>query len=74
MEIKTKFAIGDKVWTIHECKPKQMRVTTISINGVDEVKYAGEIPASAISVFYHCVKEAECFATKEELIKHITSE
>ena len=66
MEIKTKFKLGARVWTIHNCKATEIEVAamTVDINGVwirDRHDYTS----------FH---EDNCFATKDELIRHITSE
>lgn len=62
MEIKTKFAIGDKVWTIKNCKAAEFEVEAITLFGT--VIFYG-------SDRYEMIDEAICFATKEELIKYI---
>lgn len=65
MEIKTKFAIGDKVWTIQNCKATQFKIRFIGV-------YDGVITYGADR--YASIPESECFATKEELLKYITTE
>lgn len=65
MEIKTKFALGGKVWTIKNCKAVEFEINYIVVSR-DEVRYGdGQ---------YNTSLECECFATKEELIRYITSE
>lgn len=63
MEIKTKFGIGDKVWTIKGCKAVELEINYIVVSR-DEVRYGdGQ---------YNTNLETECFASKEELIRHIS--
>lgn len=66
MEIKTKFNLGDSVWTICDFKAVEIEVRAMS---VDEdgvwLLTAGD---------YRRYHEDHCFATKEELIKYITEE
>lgn len=68
MEIKTKFAIGDKLWTIPAYAPtlKPVCFEVVSILYCDGIQYGsgGEI--------YHY--ETWCFATKDELIEHIIND
>lgn len=63
MEIKTKFALGDKVWTIHNFKATQIEIAAIEIN------------ANGVSVRakdeYAAFSENNCFTTKEALVKHL---
>lgn len=61
MEIKTKFAIGDKLWTVNGCKAVQFEVVCIFYNG--EVRYGDSR--------YSVTPESMCFATKEELLKYV---
>lgn len=76
MEIKTKFAIGDKVWTIKNCKAVEFEVCSISINKsatlypATRITYCGAYKDGKITT----ATEPECFASKEELIKYVTSE
>lgn len=64
MEISTKFAIGDKVWKIHDSKAVCFEIGCILYDGA---VYYGETR-------YDVTISTQCFATKEELIKYITSE
>lgn len=66
MEIKTKFKIGDKVWTIYKFKATEIEVSamTVDVNGV-------WIRGKQDYTPFH---EDNCFATKDELIQYITSE
>lgn len=63
MEIKTKFGIGDKVWTIYNCKVAEIEVAamTIDVNGV-WIRSKED---------YSAFHEDNCFPTKEALINHI---
>lgn len=73
MDIKTKFAIGDKVWTIRGCKAVEFEVCSISINKsatlypATRITYCGEYKDGKITT----APEPECFATKEELTGYI---
>lgn len=64
MEIKTKFAIGDKLWRLSENKAKSFEVRHIAYDGA---VYYG---TSA----YDLSIETVCFATKEELIEYISAD
>ena len=70
MEIRTEFNIGDGVWTIIDSKAKDTVIESIHIFK-DGVSYAVK-KADKHGYVQH--PESECFATKEELIKYITSE
>lgn len=63
MEIKTKFNIGDKVWTIRNCKATEIEVAAmvIDVNGV-------WIRSKEVYSVFH---EDNCFPAKEALINHI---
>lgn len=63
MEIITKFAIGDTVWTIRDCKAAEIEVAamTIDVNGV-WIRSKED---------YSAFHEDNCFPTKEALINHI---
>ena len=65
MEIKTKFAIGDEVWTIRKCKAVNFKIETLMYNG--ECVYYG-------TSTFELTHETQCFATKEELIKQLTDD
>lgn len=62
MEIKATYSIGDKLWTIRDCRAKQFTVGAIIYNG--EVYY-GETRFDAIP-------ESMCFPSKEALIDYIS--
>lgn len=65
MDIKTKFAVGDKVWTIKNCKTVEFEVNYI-VASRNEVRYGdGQ---------YNTSLESECFASKEELLKFIADD
>lgn len=64
MEISTKFAIGDKVWKIHDSKAICFEIGCILYDGA---VYYGDTR-------YDVTISTQCFATKEELIEYITSE
>lgn len=76
MEIKTKFSIGDKVWTIKVCKALEFEVCSISISKsttlypANRITYCGEYKDGKITT----AEESECFATREELIKYISDD
>lgn len=68
MGIKTKFSVGDKVWTIPSytptLKPIRFEIAAIRITSSSLIEY------DSGSEVYH--EEGRCFATKEEMIKYIT--
>lgn len=66
MEIKTKFNIGDKVWTICKCKATEIEISAIIVdaNGV----------WLRAKKDYSAFCEDECFISKDELLKHIAGE
>ena len=64
MEIKTKFNLGDKVWTIRDCKAVCFKIGCILYDGVT---YYGETR-------YDMIIESECFPTKEALMEHVAAE
>ena len=65
MEIVTKFAIGDKVWTLGaNLKATEFAITSISYTE-EGVRYTD-------ATTYISYPEARCFATKEELIEYIS--
>lgn len=64
MEISTEFAIGDKVWKIHDSKAICFEIDCILYDGS---VYYGENR-------YDMTIATQCFASKEELIKYVTSE
>lgn len=76
MEIKTRFDIGDKAWTLSRNKAVEFEVCSISISRsktllpITYITYCG---ASRDGKVITAI-ESECFASKEELIAYITSE
>lgn len=66
MEIKTKFALGEKVWTVDDCKATEIEVAAITIDahGVWLRSKAG------------CAsfREEHCFPSKQSLVAHIEAE
>lgn len=63
MEIKTKFKLGDKVWTLKNFKATELEIDGYVINsdGKLRVRDAG----------YYLYDEEECFNSKEELVDFI---
>lgn len=79
MEIRTRFSIGDKIWTLQRSKAVTFEVKSISIgrtslllNQPEEiaVTYCGEYKDGNITT----ARENECFASREELVKYIIDE
>lgn len=66
MEIKTKFSIGDKVWTISNCKATCIEINCI-ICEVGGVSYAS-------SRYGQAIPENLCFNTKSELLEYISDD
>lgn len=70
MEIKTRFAIGDSVWTIKDGRAYPMEVTAIIVtqdqNGLNDVHYRDSD--------YLSFPERTCFLSKEELIDYFLNE
>ncbi len=64
MEISTELAIGDKAWKIRDSKAVCFEVGCILYDGA---VYYGENR-------YDVTIATQCFASKEELIKYVTSE
>lgn len=73
MQISTNFDIGDRVWTVKECKALEFEVCSISIS-------SRSTPSPAIHITYcgaysdgkiTAALESECFASKEALLNHI---
>ena len=61
MEIKTKFALGDTVWTVANCRAASFEISAILFDGCT---YYGPTR-------YDLTEESMCFGTKEELLKHV---
>lgn len=60
MEILTKFALGDKAWTMRDCKATLFEIGCIVYDGT--VRYGAS--------FYDTIPESQCFFSKEELLKY----
>lgn len=63
--IKTLFKLGDKVWTIHNCKAIEIEIESMTIDkrgvwirGKEE---------------YNLFHEDNCFSSRDQLIRHITT-
>lgn len=74
MEIKTRFDIGDKAWTLSHNRAVEFEVCSISISKsktllpVTYITYCGtHDDGKTITAI-----ESDCFVSKEELIKYIT--
>lgn len=65
MEIKTKFNLGDNVWVVHNSRAIEIEVAVITVNCAGVSYYADTIGS---------FPESECFATKDELLKHVAGE
>lgn len=63
MNISTKFSLGDKAWRIHESKAVCFEINCIMYDGA---VYYGESR-------FDMTVETQCFASKEELIKHVAA-
>lgn len=66
MEIKTKFSLGDKVWTIRDFKATEIEIDAMTVN-INGVWIRGKED-------YTSFHEDTCFATKVELIRHIAGD
>lgn len=75
MEVKTKYDIGDTLWTIDNNKVAAFKVNTICVTTTD--MYLGEVTKTIISYGGGSVNcshlEPECFRTKEELISWLAN-
>lgn len=65
MEIKTKFNLGDKVWTL-----KNFRATEIEVSGY-EINSVGKLRVRDAGFYLY--NEDECFVSKEELVNYIVN-
>lgn len=65
MEIKTRFAIGDKVWIIQNSKATQITIEIIRLDN-KAIMYGANA--------YDLYLESECFATKEALLEYVAGE
>lgn len=66
MEIKTKYNIGDTVYIIDGCSIKRAAIEEIRMVAIE-----GYMKITYLFKLYPMKPEAECFATKEELINHL---
>lgn len=66
MEIKTNFAIGDKVWVIKDMKAAEIEISSIiaDVNGIS-VRSKDD---------YRSYYQGYCFPTKEALIAYISDD
>lgn len=69
MELKTKFALGDKVFVLKNGKIREIEIKSITFdeNGV----WYDDTEAFLVYQPHH---ERQCFATKDELVAYITSD
>lgn len=74
MVIKTKFNIGDEVWTMIGCKAVKLGIESIHIYK-DQIRYALKSnKCSRIPYGDKSTAETECFATRDELIAYISDD
>ena len=77
MTIKTKYNIGDEVWTIVENRVQCLRIEGVSINTLDETfDESGKLVSYRLRIKYYFgdgewVNDGYCFSTKEDLIKSL---
>lgn len=72
MEIKTKFNIGDEVWSLSENRLMKRKIKQIIINkGIEYV--FNDSSMSLVEKLYHrpIIGESCCFATKNDLIAYL---
>ena len=62
MNIITMFAPGDQVWVVHNSRALQIKIAAVIVSDSGTSYYADNI-----GNFY----EAECFATKDDLLRHV---
>jgi hypothetical protein len=74
MEIKTKFDIGEEVWTIERCMPVKLTIISITVNARSTV-YCGNIQShpEGYGIQHKYVSEPECFRSQEDLLEYIIS-
>ena len=84
--IKTKFEVGDTVWTMQDNRPVQKTISRIVINRAEYERYL--VNESALEYRTICKQggfhydffggsfgyDSNCFATKEELIESLYKE
>lgn len=66
MEIKTKFSLKDTVWTVRDCKVVCFEVNCIILENNTILYSSSRYGAS--------VPEAQCFATRDELIASLCTD
>ncbi len=72
MEIKTKFNIGDEVWSLSENRLMKRKIKQIIIN--NGISYVfDDSRMSLVESLYHLpiLGESCCFATKNDLIAYL---
>lgn len=69
MEIKTTYAIGEKVWAIYNHKAKAAKIVAFIIS-----RNCVEYSLRTSEGEFFTENELFCFATKEELIAYITND
>ena len=67
MEIKTKFALGDKVWIVNDSKAVQAEIHSIFICS-QYTDYNLKLSDGSMKL---SINESECFGTKEELMRYV---
>lgn len=72
MEIKTKFNIGDKVWTIKACELILMTITAVCITNSGIAYSLSYENGLTCENCYHYAPEEELFVEKQQLIDRIT--
>lgn len=77
MTIETKYSPGDKVWVIFENRAQCLRIEGVTINTLDETfNESGKLVSYRVGIKYYLgdgywVHGADCFPTKEDLIKSL---
>lgn len=76
MRIETKFAFGEKVWTVRNSRAVSFCIRAVSVDSPmmqecgTTLSYSGKTTGGTIVV----ANETDCFASKEELLSHIASD
>lgn len=68
MEILPKFKLGDTLWTVSGCKAKSFKVNAIVTKTTEKGTTIGYTESVNC---YSEIPEAECFASKEDLIAQL---
>lgn len=68
MEIKTKYNVGNKLWTIKDCKAIEFEVESLLINVNKDKNSISYYPKKDMFSSEN-YEENICFSSKEELIK-----